>query len=772
MIKTTSSKATPLTEVSNATASGMSISSPAASNNDTDTLQLLLTGMRCASCVSKIQRILQDVHGVQMASVNLAEHSALVTGTAKSDDLITALAKAGYGAELLVDDIERRTRQYQRIQASITRFQWQAAVSLIPGISLMLWGLFSDNMALTIENQRYWLAVGVLTLIVMISAGSHFYRNAWINLKNGRATMDTLIALGTGAAWLYSISVNIWPHLFPVQAHHLYYEASTMIIGLINLGHAIEQKARQRSSRALEHLLDLTPPVARVLTEQGEQLIPLADIAQGMKLRLTTGDRVPVDGEILQGEAWMDEAMLTGEPVPQQKLPGDRIYAGTSVQDGTLLLRATTGGKYTLLARIIKLTGQAQSSKPEIAQLVERISALFVPIVIGIAALAGTSWYFYGPPPQAIYSMVAATSVLIIACPCALGLATPISIIAGVSRAAKLGVLVRDVKALQQASILDTLVFDKTGTLTEGHPQVVAIHLFGTISEQQAITWAAALENGSSHPLAQAILKRAEGLTIPLIHRFRTIRGFGASGHLDGVELLLGNTALLEQQHIDMHLLNPLIRQQATAGFTPVILAANGQPSALFSIRDPLRNDSIRTLQRLRQQGYRLVMLTGDNAITAHTIAKEAGIDQVVSGVLPDEKAHTIKKLQANGHKVAMIGDGINDAQALAQADVSIAMGSGSDIAIETASITLLRPSLQSVADIIELSKATLYNIRQNLFGAFIYNIVGIPVAAGILYPFTGTLLNPMIAGAAMVLSSITVVSNANRLLRFKPKRF
>lgn len=744
-----------------------SAAEPAAS--DSDSVQLLLTGMSCASCVSKVQHALESVDGVEVARVNLAERSALVTGHPSNEALIAAVKNAGYGAEIIEDEGERRERQHQMSQASMKRFQWQAALGLLLGIPLMGWGLFGGSMTLTPETQTPWLIVGVITLLVMIFAGGHFYRNAWVSLKNGSATMDTLVALGTGAAWLYSITVNIWPEVFPMEARHLYYEASAMIIGLINLGHAMEQRARQRSSNALERLLDLAPPTARRVTDEGEQVIPLADVQLGMTLRLTTGDRVPVDGEIVQGEVWMDEAMLTGEPISQQKSAGDVVHAGTQVQDGSVLFRANAIGSQTTLARIIKLVRQAQSSKPEIGKLADRISAVFVPTVVAIAVIAGLIWYFFGPQPQLVYTLVVATTVLIIACPCALGLATPMSIISGVGRAAEFGVLVRDADALQQASNLDTLVFDKTGTLTEGQPQVVAIHTFNGVSEQQALEWAAALETGSNHPLARAILQRAEGLTLATVNQFRTLRGLGVSGEVDGIPLLLGNNRLLEEQQIDTSELQSLMQQQAESGATPVILTAQGKPAALLSIRDPLRSDSVSALQRLHQQGYNLVMLTGDNPITANAIAKEAGIDQVIAGVLPDGKAEAIKQLQAAGHKVAMIGDGINDAPALAQADVGIAMGGGSDIAIETAAITLMRHSLHGVADAVELSKATLRNMKQNLLGAFFYNALGIPIAAGILFPFTGTLLSPVVAGAAMALSSITVVSNANRLLRFKP---
>ena len=771
----TSPKTEPLTEsvpVLPETQATASSPLPATSNgDDDDSVQLLLSGMSCASCVSKVQNALQSVSGVDQARVNLAERSALITGSADPQALVAAVEKAGYGAEMIQDETERRERQQQTAQANMKRFRWQAALGLALGIPLMAWGLFGGSMSLTPETQRPWLLVGLLTLAVMVFAGGHFYRNAWRALMNGSATMDTLVALGTGAAWLYSISVNLWPDFFPMAARHLYYEASAMIIGLINLGHALEQRARQRSSQALERLLDLTPPTARLVTDDGEKSIPLAQVQLGMTLRLTTGDRIPVDGEIIQGEIWLDEAMLTGEAVPQQKSVGDTVHAGTVVDDGSVLFRAGAIGSKTTLARIIKLVRQAQSSKPEIGKLADRISAVFVPTVVAIALFSAAIWYFFGPQPQLVYTLVIATTVLIIACPCALGLATPMSIISGVGRAAEFGVLVRDADALQQASQLDTLVFDKTGTLTEGQPRVVEILTFNQVSEQQALRWAAALEQGASHPLARAIVDHAEGQALPQVKQFRTLRGAGVSGEVDGMKLLLGNAALLQQHQVATTELDTQMQQQAERGITPVLLAVEGKPAALFAIRDPLRADSVEALQRLHRQGYQLVMLTGDNPVTANAIAKEAGIDRVIAGVLPEGKAEAIKQLQAQGHRVAMIGDGINDAPALAQADVGIAMGGGSDIAIETAAITLMRHSLNGVADALELSKATLRNMKQNLLGAFVYNTLGIPIAAGVLYPLTGTLLSPVVAGAAMALSSITVVSNANRLLRFKPKR-
>lgn len=741
---------------------------PAASDID-DSQQLLINGMSCASCVSRVQKALQGVPGVSQARVNLAERTALIMGSASAAELVQAVEKAGYGAEAIEDEAERRERQQETALATMKRFRWQAIVALLVGIPVMVWGMLGDNMMVTDENRTLWLVIGVVTLGVMVFAGGHFYTSAWKSLKNRTATMDTLVALGTGAAWLYSMSVNVWPQWFPMEARHLYYEASAMIIGLINLGHMLEARARQRSSKALERLLDLTPPSARVVTDDGEKTLPLADVQPGMTLRLTTGDRVPVDGEITQGEAWLDEAMLTGEPIPQQKGAGDAVHAGTVVQDGSVLFRASAVGSHTTLSRIIRMVRQAQSSKPEIGQLADKISAIFVPVVVGIALFSAAIWYFFGPAPQIVYTLVIATTVLIIACPCALGLATPMSIISGVGRAAEFGVLVRDADALQRASTIDTLVFDKTGTLTEGRPQVVAVRTVN-LADTDALRLAAALEQGSSHPLARAILEKAGNATLPQVDNFRTLRGLGVSGDVENRAVLLGNQALLHENGIDTAALDDELKAQASQGATPVLLAIDGKAVALFAIRDPLRQDSVAALQRLHRAGYRLVMLTGDNPTTANAIAKEAGIDEVIAGVMPDGKADAIKTLQSQGRQVAMIGDGINDAPALAQADVGIAMGGGSDVAIETAAITLMRHSLMGVADALAISKATLRNMKQNLLGAFIYNAFGIPIAAGILWPLTGTLLNPVVAGAAMALSSITVVSNANRLLRFTPK--
>lgn len=731
----------------------------------------LIEGMSCASCVSRVEQALEKVPGVTQARVNLGERSALVSGDADASQLIAAVEAAGYHAQRVQDEQTRREEQQHRTRLAMRRFGWQSLVALAAGIPLMIWGMVGDNMMLSAENRTLWGAIGAATLLILILTGSHIYRSAWHSLRNGRATMDTLVAMGTTAAWLYSAAVVLWPDFFPAQARHLYFEASVMIIGLINLGHALEQRARQRSSKALERLLDLTPAQARLCGENGDSLVPLSAVQPGMTLRLITGDRVPVDGEIEQGEAWLDEAMLTGEAVAQSKQAGDRVYAGTLVQDGAVRFIARATGEHTALSRIIQLVRQAQSSKPDVGRLADRISAVFVPVVIAIALLSAAVWYLFGPQPHGAYMLVVATTVLIIACPCALGLATPMAMIAGVGRAAELGILVRDADALQRASRIDTLVFDKTGTLTAGTPQVDTVLSWHGDTRETVLQTAAALESNASHPLAKAIVAATENPAAGEIAQFRTLAGKGISGTLAGQKLLLGNSALMQEHHVDISAAETDIAQLSRQGATPVLLARDGQLTGLIALRDRLRPESQAALQRLRQAGYRLLMLTGDREETARAIAKQAGIDEVMAQLLPEEKAQAIARLQQQGRQIAMTGDGINDAPALAQADVGIAMGGGSDIAIETAAVTLMRADLHSVADTLELAQATLRNIRQNLLGAFMYNSLGIPLAAGVLYPLTGSLLSPVIASAAMALSSVTVVCNANRLLRFRTGR-
>ena len=744
-----------------------------AENKDEATSQqFILSGMTCASCVSSVEKAILSVAGVSSTSVNLAERTALVSGNASSDKIIQAVEDAGYQAELSEDELTRRQRQQAQNEKTYRQHIKNAYIALAVGGPLMAWGVFGGSMMIVTQaDQIGWGAVGVITLILLATVGKHFFVNAWKAFKHHRATMDTLVALGTGAAWLYSTFVVLAPDLLPMQARHVYFEASAMILGLITLGHALEARARSRTSKALEQLMDLQPQTAIIVDNGEEREVPLAEVRTGMVLRLHPGAKVPVDGTILEGQSYIDESMLTGEPIPANKQAGDSLHAGTINQHGSLLFTAEKIGRDTMLARIIEMVRQAQSSKPALARLADTISAIFVPTVMIIAIVTAMIWYYFGPDPSSVYMLVTATTVLIIACPCALGLATPMSVTVGVGRAAEYGVLIRNAEALQIAADVDTVVLDKTGTLTEGKPALISSECYNSFNKGQLLTLAASLEQGSEHPLATAIVNaaKAEALSLEPQVNFQAQPGYGISGEVLGHTVLLGNQKLMAQHQIDISQAGTATDSASEQGATPIFVAVDGRLAGLLAVSDPIRHDSVAAIKRLRKMGLDVIMLTGDIPATANAIAKQAGIEHVIAGVLPDGKASEVEKIQQQGKRVAMVGDGINDAPALAKADIGIAMGSGSDVAIESAQLTLVRHSLHGVPDALQLSKATLRNMKQNLFGAFVYNTLGIPVAAGILFPFTGALLSPVVAGAAMALSSITVVSNANRLRLFKP---
>lgn len=744
----------------------------AKTTNQTTRQQYVLSGMTCASCVSSVENAINSVDGVANVSVNLAERSAIVKGNAVPDAIVEAVENAGYGAEKVEDDNDRRERQQHQQAAELKNFKRSTIAGLGLGGPIMAWGIFGGSMTIqSNQDQWAWGAVAILTLLLLATGGRHFFANAWQALKHKRATMDTLVALGTGAAWLYSTAVVLAPTLFPEQARHVYFEASAMIIGLISLGHAIEARARANTSKALDQLLDLQPPTALVIENGQETERPLDEIKQGMTLRVKPGAKVPVDGEVVDGNSYIDESMLTGEPVPVSKQQGDTLHAGTVNQKGSLTFKATGVGSDTMLARIIDLVREAQSSKPELAKLADRISAVFVPIVVAIALITAAIWYVVGPEPSVSYMLVTATTVLIIACPCALGLATPLSVTAAVGRAAEVGVLIRDADALQTAAKLHTLVFDKTGTLTRGQPEVT--HVKATNGDQERLmAIAASLEQHSEHPLAQAIVNyaKAQDLSLPTSNDFNSESGKGIQAQIDGARYFIGNQAWMDAQGIETASHQSDIDAMTQRGETAIYLANTDSVQALIGVSDPIRDDAIDAVANLQAQGLEVIMLSGDHPDTANAIGRQLGIDHVIAGVLPDGKSEQIQHLQQQGKRVAMVGDGINDAPALAQADVGVAMGSGSDIAIESAQITLMHQHLGALANAIALSQAAVRNMKQNLFGAFIYNTLGIPVAAGILYPFTGMLLSPVIAGGAMALSSITVVTNANRLRFFKIK--
>ncbi|EGQ8056003.1 heavy metal translocating P-type ATPase [Vibrio alginolyticus] len=739
-------------------------------------LQMLIQGMTCASCVSSVEKALTSVEGVEKAQVNLAEQSALVFASQDSDDLLNAIVEsvkqAGYQAEILQDAATQQEKQAQQQRQQQKRFKLDAIAGLVVGAPLMIWGVAGGNMMIRNTNdQLAWGAIGIVCLLLLATAGKHFFSNAWLAATHKRATMDTLVALGTGAAWFYSMLVMIFPDWFPLASRHVYFEASAMIIGLISLGHYIEAKAKANTTRSLQALINLQPQQATVITEQGDQQIAVEQITLGMKLRIKPGEKVPVDGVVIQGESYIDESMLTGEPVPVLKAQEAQVSAGTLNTDGALIIEATGIGANTMLARIIRMVRTAQSSKPAIAKLADQISSVFVPVVVGIAILAALVWFAVGPEPKASYMLVVTTTVLIIACPCALGLATPLSVTVGVGKAAELGILIKDADALQLASKVDTVVFDKTGTLTQGKPSVQQVFTHAT-SQEDLLALSYAAERQSEHPLAKAVCDYAKQHNAKdvSLDKFENVRGRGILATYQDKPLLIGSLQFMQAENVETSALKSAIDECAQNAWTPVAVALDGELVGLIAIADPIKSDAKQALSALKSQGIKTVMLTGDNQHVANAIGQELGIDEVIAQVMPDEKAQHIEQLQSQGHVVAMVGDGINDAPALALSNLGIAMGSGSDVAIESSQMTILNTSPMAVVHAIELSRATLKNMKQNLFGAFVYNSLGIPVAAGVLYPAFGFLLSPVVAGAAMALSSITVVSNANRLRLFSVK--
>ncbi|WP_210447706.1 heavy metal translocating P-type ATPase [Vibrio crassostreae] len=739
------------------------------------TYHLVLEGMTCASCVSSVEKALKKNEFVDQAQINLAEQTALVFTSQTRDIIENALIKsvkaAGYGAEFVDDAATQQQKQQEQQLRTQQAFLKNSVSALLLGAPLMVWGIFGGSMTIaTLSDQLAWGFIGVICLVLLATSGRSFFTNAWQSLMHKRATMDTLVALGTGAAWFYSMLVVLIPSWFPEASRHVYFEASAMIVGLISLGHYIEAKAKARTTKSLQALINLQPQKAVVIVDGKEQTIAVEAIQVGMQVRVKPGEKVPVDGVVVSGESYIDESMLTGEPLPNVKSVSDGVSAGTINGDGSLIIEATGIGSSTMLARIIQMVRQAQSSKPAIAKLADSISAVFVPVVVAIAAVAALVWFFVGPQPSASYMLVVSTTVLIIACPCALGLATPLSITVGVGKAAEFGVLIKDADVLQSASKIDAVVFDKTGTLTQGKPSVQQA-FYHNLSEQELLAYAYSVEVGSEHPLAKAVCQYAENLEVSALPHsdFENRRGLGVQANINGKHVQVGSLKYLTQLGINTEIGEDFIELCRSQAWTPIFIVIDQKLEGILGISDALKIDSKQAIAQLKSAGIHTVLLTGDNDSVAQAIGKNVGIDEVISEVLPEQKAQHIVQLQQQYKSVAMVGDGINDAPALAQADIGIAMGSGSDVAIESAQMTLLNSSPLSVSNAIELSQATVRNMKQNLFGAFIYNSLGIPIAAGVLYPFFGFLLSPVVAGAAMAMSSITVVSNANRLRLFKP---
>ncbi|MDQ6993540.1 MAG: heavy metal translocating P-type ATPase [Mariprofundus sp.] len=738
------------------------------------TYRLAIEGMRCAGCVSKVESALASVNGVEQASVNLVDRTALVKvdHAITAGILIEAIQAIGFDAHTLhgMENVaEQQAAEADHIRHLFGRFIAAALIGLP-----LFFNLFFHYLPTLTAAPLLWFVIGMITLVTMAYAGSHFYIAAWRAFRHHSASMDTLIATGTAAAWLYSMILVFWPEMVPnvvaTMGRHAYFDAALIIIALINLGQALEVRARGKTSAAIRRLIGLQATHARVLRDDVEMDLALAEVVIGDLIRVRPGEKIPVDGELIEGDSMVDESMLTGEPMPVRKQPGDRVVGSTINSAGSFLYSAHHVGADTVLAHIIEMIKNAQASKPKIGRMVDQIAALFVPTVLILAVATALLWLNFGPEPRVSFALVAAMSVLIIACPCALGLATPISLIVGVGKAAEFGILIRKGNALERASKLTTIVLDKTGTVTAGKPAVTDIL---SSHPERVLQLAASLEVGSEHPLATAIIDQAKKEQLALLNcdSFLAIPGQGISGYVDGQQLLLGNRKLMMSHHLTI---NATLRHQfetvATEAKTAMLLACDGLILGIIAVADPLKETSITAIRAMQQQGLKVILLSGDNRQTAEAIAARVGITAVYAEVMPAEKEAKIAALQAAGEIVAMVGDGINDAPALARADVGFAIGTGTDVAIESADITLMRSSLDGVIIAIAISKATLRNIKQNLFGAFIYNSLGIPIAAGALYPFLGLMLNPMLAGLAMALSSVTVVSNANRLRLFQPE--
>lgn len=737
--------------------------------------QLIIEGAGCASCVGKIEGALKATLGVVSAEMNFADRTVTVYGTAKTKELIKAVESAGYNAKP-IDDSSATDALDEKEAADFAYYKKlmrDTFIALSLGVPLMIYSIVVGEMTVETNLERMsWLVVGILTFGVMYFSGKHFYVGAWKSFKNHSANMDTLIALGTGTAWVYSMVVVFAPDAVPLMARHVYFEATAMIIGLIDLGLALEIKARGKTSEAIKRLIGLQAKTATVVRDNKEVQIGIEQVLFNDIVKVKPGEKIPVDGVVLEGHTSIDESMLTGEPMPVEKAEEDEVVAGTLNKSGMIMFKATRVGKDTALAQIINMVKRAQNSKPPIGRLADVISAFFVPVVMIISVLSALAWLNFGPEPAIAFAIVSATTVLIIACPCALGLATPMSVMVGVGKAAEAGVLIRNGEALQTASKITAMILDKTGTITEGAPKVTDIVLAKATDEKDVLQLAASLESGSEHPLAQAIVESALDKDIELlkIEAFNAITGFGVEANCNNKALLFGNDKLMKLKGIDLTGFVEQAQSLAKEAKTPMYFAVDGELAAIIAVADPIKSDSISAIKRLQANGIRVIMLTGDNKETAAAVAKKAGISEFLAEVLPEDKANKVKELQEGGEIVGMTGDGINDAPALALADVGFAIGTGTDVAIESADITLMRGSLHGLADAIAVSKATLRNIKQNLFGAFVYNVAGIPFAAGVLYPFFGILLSPVIAGAAMAFSSLTVVSNANRLRLFKAK--
>jgi P-type Cu+ transporter len=731
----------------------------------TATVTIPVTGMTCAACQARVQRTLAKAPGVADASVNLMTGDARVAfdpAVASVDTLLERIRSAGYGAEApqsMRSAIEEQEAQEHKRDEEFRELRLKAGVSLAAGVIAM----FVPMWLMTVSHELTVYGLFILTTIIMVWAGRHFYTRAWAAFRHRAADMNTLIAIGTGAAYIYSVIATFFPRAFAAGgvAPDVYYEAVIIIIALVLLGNAFEARAKKQTSAALRRLADLQPKSARVAREVGEIDVPVEQIRSGDVIVVRPGERVPVDGVIVSGASAIDQSMLTGESMPVSKGEGDKVTGGTINRTGAFRYTATTLGADSVLARIVRLMRDAQASRAPIQHLADRISAVFVPGVIAISIATFLIWLLAVDAPL-VRAFAAAVAVLIIACPCAMGLAVPTAVMVASGKGAELGILIKGGEALQRTRDLDTVVLDKTGTVTEGNPRVTQVVTMDGISKDEVVALAASLERMSEHPLAGAVVEAAaeRGIMLVAPEEFTSVTGRGISGRVQGRRVSVGSAGFMRDLGVDVARAN---------GQPGIFVSVDERLAGLLTVADPLRTTSRDAIARLRAMGLDVIMLTGDNRATAEAIAREAGIDHVVADVLPDQKVAEIRRLQESGRTVAMVGDGINDAPALAQADIGMAIGTGTDIAVEASDVTLMRADLASVSDAIALSRRTMRTMKQNLFWAFVYNVIGIPVAAGVLYPFLGIMLNPMIASGAMAFSSVSVVTNSLRLRRWRP---
>ena len=748
------------------------------------TLRLKIGGIYCAECISRIEHALKAVPGVLDATMSAASNEVRVTYAPSIGDLkrlTTAIEQTGpYTATRAPDasepELDKQALATEQEYRTLMRKWWFAAAVGAPTMILSYPYLIPGLRELLPRGGQalwwVWFAMGIASLAVLIYSGNQFFVGMWEGLKHRSANMHTLIAIGTGVAWIYSSIALLFPQIFPSEEFtDVYYDVTVVVTALVVLGLAMELKARGRTSEAIKKLIGLQARTARVIRDGNEHDIPVEEVLVGDIVVVRPGEKIPVDGIVVDGQSAVDESMITGESLPVSKKVDDELIGATINKTGAFKFRATRVGKDTALANIIQLVQDAQGSKVPIQRIVDQVSAYFTPAVMILAIIGFVVWYDFGPAPALTYALIVSVTTLIIACPCALGMATPMSLTTGIGLGAQNGILIRSGDALQTASQLNAVILDKTGTITIGKPSLTDVVLLPAWDEDEVLRLAASVEKASEHPLAQAIVEGALARTLALseVTAFEAIPGHGVSASVEGRQILIGNLKLMQREAIVLERLEAEARKLADDGKTPMYIALERKAAGIIAVADTVKEDSKAAIAAMKQLGLEVVMITGDNERTAKAIARQVGVDRVLAEVLPQDKALNVQKLQLEGKKVAMVGDGINDAPALAQADVGMAIGTGTDVAIEASDITLIKGSLAGVVTAMQISRVTMRNVYQNLVGAFIYNSLGLPIALGALYPFVGILLSPLLAALAMSFSSVTVISNANRLKYWKP---